>query len=76
MPINITVELVIKTCSCGGVFAVPNWCQNNVACPMCAQRTIARKQERLDENTMEFARLGRVISSLRGVVKRQKARRS
>ena len=69
--ITINVDLSVKTCSCGSVYAVPYWL-TSYACPMCSERktqTIRNEKEGL---RFENARLDRVIIGLRGALTKKR----
>ena len=68
---NITVDLSLKTCSCGTVFGVPNWV-TSWRCPMCAHRkmeTLCEENERLMTVITER---DRSISALKGAITKLK----
>lgn len=73
MSLDVTVPLIIKTCDCGTVYAVPNWVPFfKIECPLCAklQRlTIEKERDGYYEKTLY---LKRVIAGLRGARRRPK----
>ena len=62
--LQVTVNLTIKTCGCGSLYAIPEW-MNFERCPACSGRTI----ERL--NTEKY-QLEKSVSALRAVISRMK----
>lgn len=72
---NIEVGLTVKTCLCGGVYAVPLWMVNNVSCPMCGHRERLRLLELIGEKSDRIIHLTRVNTSLRGALTVAKRRR-
>ena len=67
--IAVTATLSIKTCSCGSVFAIPNWV-SAYRCPMCAQRKWERQNIENEELKAEIRRLTRANAALRGFMKK------
>ena len=65
---NIEVGLVVKTCFCGGVYAVPHWMVNNVSCPICGSRKRLELVAKNDEQYNQIRHLTRVNASLRGAL--------
>ncbi len=69
--IAITVNLVIKTCNYGHVYAIPNWVISKYQCPMCAVKEYELLQKQGENQVEECYRLGRVIRGLRGALNRK-----
>jgi hypothetical protein len=68
--LNITIALSIKTCSCGTVYAVPNWVQIH-SCPMCMDRRIYSLTNEKGSLYKEIDHLKCVNAGLRGALKRR-----
>ena len=68
--VNITVTLTIKTCSCGTLYAVPDWVVA-YRCPMCSQRKYEAQRVENENREEEIKRLGRANAALRGVIKKR-----
>ena len=68
---NIEVGLTTKTCSCGGVYAVPHWLTYGYECPMCASRRMETLRREIAELEEDAQRQRRVIAALKGVAKRK-----
>lgn len=64
--VEIQASLRVHQCSCGGIYATLFGCE--VECPYCSHRKIDQLRKVIDRNC-------RSISSLRGVVSRQKGRK-
>ena len=71
MDISVSVTMAIKTCSCGTLYAVPNWVPSSV-CPMCAHRTIKALNEDLQSQNEAQAGLERSISALKGALTKRR----
>jgi len=69
--ITINVDLSVKTCSCGSVYAVPYWL-TSYACPMCSERKTQTIRDEKSELQLKNARLKRVIIGLRGALTKKK----
>lgn len=76
MAINIEVGMSTVTCHKGHFYAVPHWMDaRNYRCPMCASQTVSDIELNNGVLQRKYAHLERVIRSLRGALKRKKARK-
>ncbi len=67
MPIAITVNLVIKTCCCGTVYAIPDWLGNyDYKCPVCSMRAQSIIKSEKHDLQAEVGHLKHVIAGLKG----------
>lgn len=70
--ITVNVNLIIKTCECGLVYAVPNWIPSyNFRCPTCTGRQHSELRKERDNALFENERLNHVINGLRGALKKR-----
>jgi len=70
------VELDVRVCQCGGLFAVPQWVYvNNFECPMCAKRRREALQIDITRYRGDIEHLRRSNAALRGALKRKRGRK-
>ena len=74
--LKVTVTLSIYTCVKGHVYALPNFVASVFYdCPMCAKQRSDQLLHENDNLQLECDHRQRVIRSLRGALKRKKARK-
>lgn len=69
--VSISVNLQLKTCSCGTVFAVPSWAVR-YDCPLCGGRERQRLRDHASELDDRIGAMTRTISALRGAATRKR----
>lgn len=69
--VSVAVTLEVRTCKCGGVYAVPP-ALANAACPICVHSRHAALVNDIVYRDDEIAALEGTIRSLRGTITRMK----
>ena len=72
--VDINVSLKTVTCQCGTVYAVPHWI-NKYDCPLCSYRSKRELLNMVNERDDEIEHIKKVVSGLRGAIKRMKRNR-
>lgn len=65
--ISVTVNLELKSCPCGCVYAVPSWLSlDKVRCPACAGAFASELAKQLGELRHQLRRANHRIAGLKG----------